>query len=525
MVKAENRMETQTVRIPSQEDPNQPFTLTSQKGESIIIIGENGSGKTAFAGKIYQFNHDRAIFIEANRILSISPAIQDMSHDMARNLLNKVLRNRDRTNKFQNVLTYLLSEYVSEAIKAQNAKDSGLEYVASLTKTKQVKDIWNQLFPTKSLEINPIRKDFTIIRTELPWGTDERIFPDALSDGEKALLHSIAICMCAEENSILIVDEPELHLHKRLLNSFWDLMEKQRQDCQFIYVTNDIEFTESRKSSHIIVINDYRGREWDFQILPSSREIAENLLLRLLGNRQPILLVEGTNTSLDIKIYKNLFVDYYVIPHGSCERIIQTAQAFNEQNRWHHKLVKGLIDRDYRTDMEIANLKSRNIYCLRVSEVEYLLCTKQVIFAVAQHLKMNPQEVFVEVKSKVIKFLKSKLELEILRRTKEMLIVRIKDFEPEKIKSVGDLENIYNNHINSINLKAIESENRDLYEKILAEADYEGILCNFKNEGILASVASVFHMYPQNYQSLALGLVIDNDYSLKVELRKYINID
>ena len=38
-----------------------------------------------------------------------------------------------------------------------------------------------------------------------------------MSDGERAIFYFIGEVLCAKENSLIIIDEPENHLHKSIL--------------------------------------------------------------------------------------------------------------------------------------------------------------------------------------------------------------------------------------------------------------------------------------------------------------------
>jgi len=47
-----------------------------------------------------------------------------------------------------------------------------------------------------------------------------------MSDGERVSLYLIGQFLCAPENSIIIVDEPEIHLHKSLVDKLWNKIEE-----------------------------------------------------------------------------------------------------------------------------------------------------------------------------------------------------------------------------------------------------------------------------------------------------------
>jgi predicted ATP-dependent endonuclease of OLD family len=44
--------------------------------------------------------------------------------------------------------------------------------------------------------------------------------------------------LCAPEKSIIIIDEPEMHIHVSLIKHLFDLIEAERPDCAFIYLTH-----------------------------------------------------------------------------------------------------------------------------------------------------------------------------------------------------------------------------------------------------------------------------------------------
>lgn len=55
--------------------------------------------------------------------------------------------------------------------------------------------------------------------------------------------------LCAPENSIIIIDEPEMHIHVSLIKHLFDLIETERPDCAFIYLTHSMDFAFSRQSA------------------------------------------------------------------------------------------------------------------------------------------------------------------------------------------------------------------------------------------------------------------------------------
>lgn len=88
-----------------------------------------------------------------------------------------------------------------------------------------------------------------------------------MSDGERVTFYLIGRCVSVPENSIIIIDEPELHLHKAIQYALWDRIERVRNDCLFVYLTHDVEFAASRTGFKKIWLTDYDGSKWGWKVL------------------------------------------------------------------------------------------------------------------------------------------------------------------------------------------------------------------------------------------------------------------
>ncbi|ECP1109821.1 DUF4435 domain-containing protein, partial [Campylobacter jejuni] len=204
------------------------------------------------------------------------------------------------------------------------------------------------------------------------------------SRGEELILYLISkiLTIPNNEQQIIIIDEPELHLHPSLTNRLWDILEKHRQDCLFIYITHDLNFASSRTNSDKFWIKSYNGEKWEFEQISTNEIMPQELFLKLLGTRRNVLFIEGKNNSLDFKIYSVLYPQYQIITCGSCEKVIQYTKAFNDQSALHGFKAYGIIDRDYRSQNEINALMNKDINVLKVAEVENLFLLECIVLAV-----------------------------------------------------------------------------------------------------------------------------------------------
>lgn len=58
-----------------------------------------------------------------------------------------------------------------------------------------------------------------------------------MSDGERSVLYLAAQVLCVPKDKTLIIDEPEIHLHRSIMSRLWKSLEKHRPDCFYIYYT------------------------------------------------------------------------------------------------------------------------------------------------------------------------------------------------------------------------------------------------------------------------------------------------
>ena len=96
-----------------------------------------------------------------------------------------------------------------------------------------------------------------------------------LSDGERVMFYLLGQCLLVRPGCILIIDEPELHIHKAILSAFWDAIETARNDCAFIYLTHDLEFASSRRSAQKIALQRYHKKpqeRWELEVIPEDAE-------------------------------------------------------------------------------------------------------------------------------------------------------------------------------------------------------------------------------------------------------------
>lgn len=473
-----------------------PNTNPELDFEQLVVIGANGSGKTRFGAKIEEDYHLITHRISAQKSLSIPEFIRPKSLDVAKteffigsihpmNQVNQDLGYKKNSRWGGNFNTFLLNDFeqllvllhTEEYETLTDSKEKNL--LSPKTNIDKVKEIWEKVLPHRKLKIKA-----GAIYT-YPTGQEVNSYnASEMSDGERVIFYLAGEVVCAPQNAMLIIDEPEMHVHKSLLKILFDLIENERTDCSFIYLTHDFDFAFSRHNAIKIWSKSFESNNvWDYEILDGSMPIPEQLYLEVLGSRNNILFIEGDNSSIDYEIYEQVYPNLTIKPLASCDKVIQTVKSFNEQNGFHNIYSFGIIDRDRRRNEDIVRLNKKEIWVLDVAEAENLLLLEDIVKAVSIHMGKNPADIFAKVKQNIITFFASQIENQVLIHFNEILrreMTKASSFEKKVIADV--LIEVDTNYAGIDKQNVFNSINGD-FEQLLVSSDYEGILrvFNLKN--------------------------------------------
>lgn len=129
------------------------------------------------------------------------------------------------SNKYNNVKSELAASYVKEKFIQDAGGGGGFE---SLTDT--LKELFETFFPDKKfLGPTPTRDGNLTFPVRTPSGVHDL---DDLSAGEKEILYGyLRIRNSAPQNSIILLDEPELHLNPRLIRNLPDFYRRHLGDA------------------------------------------------------------------------------------------------------------------------------------------------------------------------------------------------------------------------------------------------------------------------------------------------------
>ena len=247
--------------------PQGPRAFDVEPGTSLYFVGANGGGKTRLAVKIEQDLGQRAHRISAHRALSLNPQVPKISTKVASKGLrygvaiadpNYGLGNRigsrwnskaaiSLLNDFDFLIQVLFAEQSNTALKTHKSVRAESGSLADKTNFETLVEIWDRLLPHRQLDISG-----DDIEVSVP-GSDTKYSAAEMSDGERAVFYLIGQVLTAEKDSLIIFDEPELHIHRSIVARLWDELEAARVDCGMILISHDLEFVASRKGQTFVI--------------------------------------------------------------------------------------------------------------------------------------------------------------------------------------------------------------------------------------------------------------------------------
>lgn len=185
------------------------------------------------------------------------------------------------------------------------------------------KEAFRQLLAPKEL-VSPDPKDQTLYFTY----NGSRRFPvGALSSGEREVMNiAFDFLMRDPSDSIVVFDEPELHLHPELSYRLLHTLRNAGTRNQFIFVTHSPDIITASLEHSVLFITPPRP-DGGNQAVVVSEDDTSNEALKLIGQSigivslgRRLVLIEGAQTSLDKQTYgavlRNKFPNLVLVPSG-----------------------------------------------------------------------------------------------------------------------------------------------------------------------------------------------------------------
>jgi len=490
--------------IPS---PEGQTSVRVEPGSTVVFVGANGGGKTRLAVHIEDNLKLSAHRISAHRALTLNPSVAKINErdallglrtghaDKAAHLGNRIGSRWQGNmavsllNDFGYLVQSLFGDQANKSLQTHRKVRAGDMSPAEPTKFERLIEIWDRLLPHRKLHISGDDIQVAVPESNTRYNASE------MSDGERAIFYNIGQTLAAAENSLLIFDEPELHIHRSIMSKLWDELEGARNDCAFVFITHDLEFAASRVAQKFIIHDYFPAPTWTIATVPENTGFDEELTTLILGSRRPILFVEGTQNSLDVVIYRCCFPDWTVIPRGSCEEVIHSVVTMRRNQEFTRVTCSGIVDADdYHAD-DVANLNRLGIALLPVSEIENVILLPAVSRAIAESEGYEGailENQLNQLKTAIFETLNAPAAIDavVTRYCRRRIDRLLKKIDLSQAVNVADITGEFRRQTAALDVADIARRATDRIQEALRNDDLANLLANYDNKGLMALAAT-----------------------------------
>ncbi len=378
----------------------QPLQISLDDNDRLFIVGANGSGKSALIQHLVSSNPGKKIRrISAHRqtwfqsgSINLTPQQRkwfDQSNT-PREIQNQSRWRDDNAQERQSAVLFDLvakENTRARSIIKHHAARNPSQAQAEFDKSPSPFDQLNELLALGTLAVTLKNSNDEEILAQHRDGSAPYSIAQ-MSDGERNAAIIAATMLTVDPGTVLLIDEPERHLHRSIIEPFLSALFDRRTDCAFVVSTHEVDLPVANPEARVLMVRscEWSGdaaKAWDVKLLEANAHLPEDLKRAILGSRKRILFVEGEPQSLDLPLYHTLFPDISVVPKGSCIDVHRAVSGLRGSRYLHHVEAFGLIDGDNQAEDKIQELAKEGVFALDVYSVEALYYCSDAIAAVA----------------------------------------------------------------------------------------------------------------------------------------------
>ena len=364
----------------------------------LFIVGPNGSGKSGLMLSLYRNNRESAVRIAAHRqtwmesnLIPFSPQ-QKIQTEI--NIKGQDAQPHARWKEYDP--SNRSGIVISDLIDADNALSREIRDKVTMGKTANAKklaatptplDTISNLFLGAGIPIKLMISENSAIVASKNGGAPYSIA--SLSDGERAALLIAGTVLTAKKNSLILIDEPERHLHVSIVTPLLLQLFSQRPDCTFVVSTHELSLPVGCPKARTVLVRDSKSvndevSAWDLDVLEAGIEIDDATKEAIIGSRRKMLFIEGTQGSLDKPLYEMLFPGVSIFPRSSCRDVKHAVDSVRDTSAVAWVQAYGIVDQDQLTPAKKAALEAQRVFPLSVYSVEALYYNPTIVEAVAK---------------------------------------------------------------------------------------------------------------------------------------------
>ena len=402
----------------------QSLPITLEANDRLFIVGANGSGKSALIQHLVSSNRGNSQIkrISAHRQTWFNSGSIDLTPQRRKQFDQQNTRQEaedqarwkdDYAQTRQSAVLFDLvakenarARLIARHIDGQNVEEAKKIAAESVSPFDQL----NELLALGTLAVTlKNSNDEEILAQHQDAGSQFSIAQ--MSDGERNAAIIAATVLTVKPETVLLIDEPERHLHRSIIEPFLSALFERRRDCTFVISTHEISLPVANPQARVLMVrscqwSNNKARAWDVEVLQADAGLPEDLKRAILGSRKRILFVEGDSHSLDLPLYDALFPGLSVVPKEGCADVVKAVKGLRGSHDLHHVEAFGLIDKDYRSEDEVTQLAEYGVFALDVCSVESLYYCSDAIAAVtrrqAESLSRSADEMIESAKQKAL---------------------------------------------------------------------------------------------------------------------------
>ncbi|WP_272663440.1 AAA family ATPase [Providencia sp. PROV134] len=472
-------------------------SLEVNSGDVIFVVGANGTGKSTLLNKIYIEHGDKeSVYILAHRKNSFDNDIIDFSNSDFKSAIDNVFRDSKQARSRYRVsydnyrtslpIVKLKNKTIGLAVDTLKSLKNG-ERINSEDLVTEV-DLLNSIFKESHLLVEfYIDSDSNVMASNNNYNPPKNYPISMLSDGEKSALIISCEVLCAKEGATIFLDEPERHLHKRIVSSLIASLMDKRKDCSFVVSTHELTLPPFFKNARIICVKkcSYQNDSprWDYSIINGldniENSIDEHVVVDILGSRDDVLFVEGTSTSLDIDLYSALFPTVSVVSKQKCDLVELAVRGLRNNDFAHRVNAFGIIDNDNKVPAQISNLNKNFVFSLRVHSIESIYYHPVMLRFVLELSKDvnaidDVDKVYDEIQSFILATLAKQKDNLCSRAVEKTIRAEIMSVIPtqKEIRNSNDFKV-------EISISSILKKEYEMFDKLIKENDCEGLISRY----------------------------------------------